>query len=214
MTGVMDREQKFRLNHFDLLVPDGQPVRWVLNALYGAGLSDRVYGPSDSKIVCERGRGRAYRLFLREQRRDSGGTEGSTRDRFPGLMVAGMEPSKFRRLTPEEKSELAARIAIRGVHGFCRAWVPGQEIFAYEFRDLWFRFSPWARRFRSLQECSAGPGVDAECRSGVALPVAERAPRLAPVSLLNPAYLFLVLSGLGLSKFSDRRTTAPRNSLR
>ncbi len=46
MTGVFDREQKFRLNHFDLLVPDGQPVRWVLNWLYRAGLPDRVYGPN------------------------------------------------------------------------------------------------------------------------------------------------------------------------
>ena len=27
MTGALDREQRFRLNHFDLLVPDGQPVR-------------------------------------------------------------------------------------------------------------------------------------------------------------------------------------------
>lgn len=31
MTGVLDPEHKFRLNHFDLLVPDGQPVRWALN---------------------------------------------------------------------------------------------------------------------------------------------------------------------------------------
>jgi N-acetylglucosaminyldiphosphoundecaprenol N-acetyl-beta-D-mannosaminyltransferase len=41
MTGVLDREQKFRLNKFDLLVPDGQPVRWVLNWLYGAKLAER-----------------------------------------------------------------------------------------------------------------------------------------------------------------------------
>ncbi len=33
MTGVLDPEQKFRLNHFDLLTPDGQPIRWVLNWL-------------------------------------------------------------------------------------------------------------------------------------------------------------------------------------
>jgi len=33
MTGLLDREQKFRLNHFDLLVPDGQPLRWAINAL-------------------------------------------------------------------------------------------------------------------------------------------------------------------------------------
>src|SRR5260370_42079234 len=31
MTAVLDRQHKFRLNHFDLLAPDGQPVRWGLN---------------------------------------------------------------------------------------------------------------------------------------------------------------------------------------
>src|SRR5260221_7242407 len=54
MTGAMDREQKFRLNHFDLLVPDGQPVRWVLNWLCRAGLPDRVYGPNLTLRVCAR----------------------------------------------------------------------------------------------------------------------------------------------------------------
>src|SRR5215472_6967495 len=54
MTGVLDREQKFRLNHFDLLVPDGQPVRWVLNWHYGARLADRVYGPNLTLRVCSR----------------------------------------------------------------------------------------------------------------------------------------------------------------
>src|SRR5208282_6774586 len=54
MTGVFDREQKYRLNHFDLLVPDGQPVRWVLNLLHHAGLSDRVYGPNLTLNVCAR----------------------------------------------------------------------------------------------------------------------------------------------------------------
>src|SRR5882724_10510597 len=54
MTGVLDREQKFRLNQFDLLVPDGQPVRWVLNWRHRAGLSQRVYGPRLTTRLCER----------------------------------------------------------------------------------------------------------------------------------------------------------------
>src|SRR5580658_8715268 len=52
MTGALSNEQKYRLNHFDLLVPDGQPVRWVLNALHGAKLPDRVYGPNLTLRVC------------------------------------------------------------------------------------------------------------------------------------------------------------------
>ena len=42
MTGVLDREHRYRLNGLDLIVPDGQPVRWALNRLYGAQLDDRV----------------------------------------------------------------------------------------------------------------------------------------------------------------------------
>src|SRR3984885_11405902 len=52
MTGVLDPEQKFRLNHFDLLVPDGQPVRWVLNLLYNVKLRERVYGPNLTLKLC------------------------------------------------------------------------------------------------------------------------------------------------------------------
>ena len=37
MTGYRDDEQRARLNHLDLVVPDGQPVRWALNALYRPG---------------------------------------------------------------------------------------------------------------------------------------------------------------------------------
>src|SRR5690348_16053825 len=54
MTGVLNPKHRYRLNHFDLLLPDGQPVRWALNWLYGAGLSDRVYGPELTIAVCER----------------------------------------------------------------------------------------------------------------------------------------------------------------
>ena len=52
-TGALDRQQQFRLNAFDLAVPDGQPVRWALNLLYGAGLKDRVYGPKLTLLTCQ-----------------------------------------------------------------------------------------------------------------------------------------------------------------
>ena len=53
MTGAMDPAHRFRLNRLDLVLPDGQPVRWALNLLHGAGLSDRVYGPDLTLKVCE-----------------------------------------------------------------------------------------------------------------------------------------------------------------
>src|SRR4051794_7945817 len=54
MTGALDPEHRHRLNSFDLLVPDGQPVRWALNFLHHTRLADRVYGPNLMLRVCER----------------------------------------------------------------------------------------------------------------------------------------------------------------
>lgn len=54
MTGVLDEEHRTRLNEFDLVTPDGQPVRWALNFLHAAGLRQRVYGPELMLRVCER----------------------------------------------------------------------------------------------------------------------------------------------------------------
>jgi exopolysaccharide biosynthesis WecB/TagA/CpsF family protein len=137
MTGVLDPRHKFRLNRFDLLVPDGQPVRWVLNLLHHTQLPDRVYGPTLTLKVCERAAVEGEAIYL----------YGSTDEiltslratliaRFPGIRIAGSEPSKFRRLQPQEKSELASRIRNSGASiTLVGLGCPRQEVFAYEFRD-------------------------------------------------------------------------------
>jgi N-acetylglucosaminyldiphosphoundecaprenol N-acetyl-beta-D-mannosaminyltransferase len=137
MTGVFDREQKFRLNHFDLLVPDGQPVRWVLNWLYGAGLSDRVYGPSLTLKICARAAQDGHPLYFYGSTNETlSALRRNLQAQFPGLIIAGMEPSKFRRLGPEEKVELVTRIRASGAAiTFVGLGCPRQETFAYEFRD-------------------------------------------------------------------------------
>lgn len=136
MTGVLDREQQFRLNHFDLLVPDGQPVRWALNWFYGAELADRVYGPNLTLKVCARAEKERLPVYY------YGSTpvvlaalRKSLQDKFPDLIIAGMEPSKFRRLTLLEKEELATRVRSSAASLlFVGLGCPRQEIFAYEFR--------------------------------------------------------------------------------
>src|SRR5947209_8498847 len=104
MTGVLDAAHRYRLNRFDLLTPDGQPVRWALNWLHRTRLPERVYGPELMLRVCRAAAGEGLPVFL------FGGTaellsalrEGLTR-RFPALRVAGMRPSLFRRLTAAER---------------------------------------------------------------------------------------------------------------
>src|SRR5206468_1580563 len=43
---AMDPEFGAILNSFEIVTPDGQPVRWALNVLHSAGLQERVYGPT------------------------------------------------------------------------------------------------------------------------------------------------------------------------
>ena len=41
------------LNSFELVTPDGQPVRWAMNVLHATGLKERVYGPTLMRRLCE-----------------------------------------------------------------------------------------------------------------------------------------------------------------
>ncbi len=137
MTGVRDRIHGYRLNHFDLVTPDGQPVRWSLNLLHGTRLTDRVYGPTLMLEICAVAAGKGLPIYL------YGSTEPvldrlqtSLRRRFSGLTVAGSEPSKFRRTTAEEKAEIADRIRSSGAAiTFVGLGCPRQEVFAFEYRD-------------------------------------------------------------------------------
>lgn len=138
MLAVLDREQRYRLNCFDLVVPDGQPVRWALNWLHGAALADRVYGPNLMLAACERACTEGLPVYL----------YGSTPEilarlrenlqrRFPGLLFAGVERSLFRKLTPEEKRQVVDRIRGSGASlVFVGLGCPRQEVWAYEFREL------------------------------------------------------------------------------
>ncbi len=137
MTGVSDREQKYRLNHFDLLVPDGHPVRWALNLMYGAALPDRVYGPNLTLRVCERAARHGLPVYFYGSTPEVlAGMRKFLFERFPALKIAGMEPSRFRRLNASEKAELVDRIRKSGAAiTFAGLGCPRQEVWAYEFRD-------------------------------------------------------------------------------
>jgi exopolysaccharide biosynthesis WecB/TagA/CpsF family protein len=137
MTGALDPVHRHRLNHFDLLVPDGHPVRWGLNLLHHAGLADRVYGPNLMLKLCERAASERVPIFL------FGGSEAlleklsrALQEKFPLLQIAGTRASKFRTLTEEERQELIHDIRQSGARiTFVGLGCPRQEVFAYEMRD-------------------------------------------------------------------------------
>lgn len=134
MTGVLDPEHKFRLNSFDLIVPDGQPIRWVMNWLYGTRLSDRVYGPALMLKICERAAAEGAPIYLYGSTKSVVTSLVESLSRiFPGIIIAGSEPSVFRKLNPNEKASLQQRIRFSGASiVFIGLGCPRQEVFTYE----------------------------------------------------------------------------------
>jgi exopolysaccharide biosynthesis WecB/TagA/CpsF family protein len=138
MTGVLDAEQGYRLNHLDVIVPDGQPVRWALNGLYKAGLPDRVYGPTLMLKVCDRAAQVGLPIYLYgSQPQVLEALQGNLQKRFPQLVVAGCQPSKFRQVSEQEQAEIAEGIRASGAAiVFVGLGCPRQEVWVYENRDL------------------------------------------------------------------------------
>lgn len=125
-----------KINSLDMVAPDGQPVRWALNWLFGANLRERVYGPELMKRLCSRAPEEGVGVYLY-------GSTPETVERLktnlehanPGLRVVGCESPPFRELTPDEDKETVERINRSGAGlVFLGLGCPKQEIFAYEHR--------------------------------------------------------------------------------
>ena len=125
------------LNEFDVVAPDGQPVRWLLNLLHRAGLSDRVYGPKLMLRLCEAAAEQGVSIYLygstppvlSQLRR-------SLIERFPALRIAGAESPPFRPLTLAEDAAAVARINSSGAGlVFLGIGSPRQEVFAHGHRQ-------------------------------------------------------------------------------
>lgn len=134
MEGALDPEHRHRLNALDLVLPDGQPVRWALRWRHGVKLQDRVYGPDFMLTVCERAAKENISVFLYGSRREIlDRLAENLRQRFPKLEIAGAKASAFRRLSEVEQREIAAEIGASGAGiVFAGLGCPRQEIWAYE----------------------------------------------------------------------------------
>ncbi|HVT29438.1 MAG TPA: WecB/TagA/CpsF family glycosyltransferase, partial [Lacipirellulaceae bacterium] len=132
-----DRTHRYRLNRLDVVVPDGQPVRWALNLIHKAKLSDRVYGPRMMFEVCRRAAADSLPIFL------FGGYTEMLNDlrsqllkKLPNLKIAGMRPAKYQRISTEEREQLIQEIRASGAKiVFVGLGCPKQEVFVYEMRD-------------------------------------------------------------------------------
>lgn len=135
---VNDDEMGAAIEAFDVVTPDGQPVRGVLNVVYRAGLRERVYGPTLMLWICERAAEEGIGVYL------YGSTNGTVtrladrlRTRFDALRITGTEPSIFRPLTHAASLALAERVTKSGAGiVFIGLGCPRQEKFAVAHRSL------------------------------------------------------------------------------
>jgi len=124
------------LNSFDLVTPDGQPVRWAMNALHGAGLEERVYGPTLMRRLCEAAEAEGISVYfyggrpeVLERLVQRLGTV------LPRLSIAGFSSPPFRSLTPEEDAaEIRRMLDSQAQLVFVGLGCPRQERWAYDHR--------------------------------------------------------------------------------
>jgi N-acetylglucosaminyldiphosphoundecaprenol N-acetyl-beta-D-mannosaminyltransferase len=194
MTGVQDQVHGARLNAFDVVTPDGQPVRWALNVMHRAALRERVYGPTLTLEVLRRCAAEGLPVYLYGSTRE-------TLDRLvpalttmlPALKIAGAEPSKFRPAEPGEDRQIADRIKGAGARVvLVGLGCPRQEVFAYTMRPLidapllavGAAFDYHAGRLRKPPPWMQRHGLEWLWRLGL-----EPARLWRRYLLLNPAYL-------------------------
>ena len=136
VTAATDATYRYRVNAFDVVGPDGQPVRWAMNRLHRAALADRVYGPEVMLRTCAAAAEHGVGIYLYGSTPDvlSALAERLTA-RCPGLRIDGVESPPFRPLTPAEMADVADRINTSGAGlVFIGLGCPRQEVFAHETR--------------------------------------------------------------------------------
>ncbi|MEO6436564.1 MAG: WecB/TagA/CpsF family glycosyltransferase, partial [Tepidisphaeraceae bacterium] len=132
------RDPKFRavINSFDVIAPDGQPVRWVVNKFHGANLPDRCYGSELMIRLCRAAAKENVSIYLYgsapevlEQ------LMRNLRNQCPGLTIAGVESPPFRVLSEPEVDAAIARINDSGAGlVFLGLGCPRQDVFAHQYK--------------------------------------------------------------------------------
>lgn len=105
------------VNSIDMVVPDGQPVRWALNSLYKLGLKDRVYGPELALHVLRKADLEKLKIYL------YGSTQHTLEKlsqfintNYPNLEVCGIHPDRFREASEDEDMADIEKVNSAGAH--------------------------------------------------------------------------------------------------
>jgi len=107
------RDPEFRqaLERFDLITPDGMPCVWLMN-LKGAGLRDRVYGPT--LMLHGLGQPGLSHFLLGGSPEMLEKLQANLRARFPGIRIVGAHSPPFGPWSAAVDEQIIAEIAASG----------------------------------------------------------------------------------------------------
>ncbi len=132
-----DRNLGTIINSFDIVAPDGQPVRYALKILHGVALPDRVYGPEHMLRLCNHASEEKISIYLYGSKSHVvNNLKIRLQTMFPNLVIAGYESPPFRDLTPQEDEAVVRRINASGAKlVFIGLGCPSQDHFAFKHRN-------------------------------------------------------------------------------
>lgn len=136
--GYKDPVLRAQINSIDLVVADGQPIKWALNYFHNAGLDERVYGPTLMLKVLQQADLYCIPIFLY-------GSTASTLEKlsafisqkYPMARIAGVQADRFRESSDEEKALDRKTIIESGAKiVFVGRGCPRQEKWVAENKEL------------------------------------------------------------------------------
>lgn len=114
---VKDKTFRSIVNKLDMVVPDGQPVKWALNSFHKVGLKERVAGPILTAHVLAKANDLALGIYL------YGSTDETLEKmiqvinlKYPNITINGIHADRFREATAEEDEEDIKKINASGAN--------------------------------------------------------------------------------------------------
>lgn len=100
-----------QVNKIDLIVPDGQPVKWAMNSFHKVGLTDRVYGPQLTLSVLQKAHDLKLNVYLYGSTKETlDKLKAFINKEYGGVNITGIHVDRFREATENEDAEDIAKI--------------------------------------------------------------------------------------------------------
>lgn len=134
ITSVRNKKIGDLVRNINMIVPDGQPIRWALNSFYKINLKDRVYGPTLTLNVLEKANKNNLNIYLFGSTKETlFELERFIKKKYPKVNICGLHIDRFRDATEEEDIQDIKKINESGAHiVLIGRGCPRQEIWVSE----------------------------------------------------------------------------------